>query len=106
MGSGCVLALVAVPFLFEDQHRHEFVGADFFERDPDAKFQCGAQIERAADEESGLAVLRFVDLVERAVVAPLAIRSIRTEPRITEIVAPKGPVDEIAEGRLLRPLLR
>lgn len=99
-----LFALVAIPLFFEDLHRHEFIRPDLIEGDPDAEFQCRAQIERAPDQDSGLAVLRFIDLVQRAVAAPLPIRSIRAELRIAELVPPERPVDEIAERGTVRPL--
>jgi hypothetical protein len=98
------LPLVLLVLLFEDLHGHEFVGADLVERDVDAQLQRHPHVERPPKKESGFAVLGFVDPVQRAVVTPLAVRCVRTELGIAQVLAPEGPVDEIAEGRVIRPL--
>ena len=94
-----------LPLLFEDQHGVELVGADLIERDFHAQLQRSPEIERAADQQSGFARLRRVELLERAVVAAATVlRRVRTQPWIAQLLAPQSPVDQEAEGRPLRPL--
>ena len=94
-----------LPLLFEDQHGVELVGADLIERDCHAKLQRSAQVERAADQQSGLARLRGVEFVEWAVVAAAAVlRCVGTQPRIAQLFAPQGPVHQEPKRRPLRPL--
>ena len=72
----------------------------------DSQVQCRAQIEGAPDEQTGFGSLRGIELVLGAVVAPATIRRVRTQARIAQLIAPEGPMDEVAEGGILRPLPR
>jgi len=67
------LLIQPLALLFEDQHGVELVGADLIERDFYAQLQRSAQVERAADEQSGFARLRGVEFVQGTVVAPAAV---------------------------------
>ena len=94
----------AVTFFFEDEHGEELISSDLIQANPDTQLQCRAKIDGAADEHPRLRGLRGVQSVQRAVVATAAIRRVRAQPRITEFVAPEGPVNEIPKGGLVRPL--
>jgi hypothetical protein len=37
-------------------------------------------------------------------IAPAAVRRVLAESRIAEFIAPQGPVDQVPEGGLFRPL--
>jgi len=63
------------------------------------------KIERAADEQSGFARLRGIELIERAMVAAAAVlRRVGTQRRIAPLLAPQRPVDQEPERGPLRPL--
>ncbi len=91
-------------FLFEDEHGEELIGPDLVEANPDAQLQCCPEIDRTTDEQTGLGRLGSIQAVKRAVITAAAVRRIRAQPRIAELIAPEGPVDEVAKGWLLRPL--
>jgi hypothetical protein len=93
-----------VSFLFEDEHGEELIGPDLIESDPHTQLQGCPEVDGAADEQAGLGGLGSIQTVERAVVAPAAVRRIRAQPRIAKFVSPECPVDEIPEGWLFRPL--
>jgi hypothetical protein len=91
--------------VFEDQHGIELVGADLIERNADAQLQRGPEIERAADQQAGLARLRSVEFIEWAMVAAATVLwRVGTQPRIAQLLAPQRPVDQEAEGGPIRPL--
>ena len=100
------LAIQLVPLVVQDQHRVELVGPDIVQADVDSQVQCRAQIESAPDEQTGFGGLRGIELVLGAVVAPATIRRVRTQARIAQLIAPECPMDEVAEGGILRPLPR
>jgi len=60
------------------------------------QLQRHAQVDGAADEQSGLGGLSRIQAVERAVIASAAVRGIRAQPRIAEFISPECPVDQIA----------
>ncbi|MCC6394795.1 MAG: hypothetical protein IT167_29650 [Bryobacterales bacterium] len=66
-----------VPFLFEDEHGEELISPDLFEADPDTELQSCPEIDGAADEQAGLGGLGGIQAVQRAVVAPAAVRCLR-----------------------------
>jgi hypothetical protein len=98
------LAVQLVPFFVQDHHCVEFVGPDIIQPDVDSQVERRAQVEGAPDEQAGFGSLRGVELVLGAVVATSAIGGVRTQAGIAQIVAPERPVDEVAQGGLLRPL--
>lgn len=93
-----------VTFFFEDEHGEELIGPNVVESDPHAQLQGCAEVDGAADEETGLGGLGRIQTVERAVITAAAVRRIRAQPRIAEFVAPESPVDQVPEGGLFRPL--
>ncbi|MCZ2079665.1 MAG: hypothetical protein LC130_32245 [Bryobacterales bacterium] len=103
--SSCSLALQPISLVFEDEHRVELVGPDVVQTDVETEIQRRPEVERAEDEQSGFARLRRIEIVERAMVAAAAVlRRIGTQPRIAQLFAPEGPVDQEPEGGPLRPL--
>lgn len=100
------LPFVPIPLFFKDLHRHEFVGAGLLEGNSDAELQRSPHIQSTPDQYAGLAVLRLIDSIQWAVITSRAIRRIRTKLRVAEVVTPKRPVNQVAEGRTIRPLLR
>ena len=100
------LAVQLVPFVVQDQHRVELVGRDIVQADVYTEVERRAQVQSAPDEQSGFTGLRGVEFVLRAVVATATLRRVRTEAGIAQFLAPKGPMDEVAKGGLLRPLPR
>jgi len=99
-------AFQLVPFVLQDQHGVELVGPDIVKADVDAEIERRAQVESAPDEDSGFRSLRGVQSVERAVIATATFGRVRTQAGIAQLLAPEGPVDEVAEGRIFRPLRR
>jgi hypothetical protein len=98
------LAVQLVAFFVQDQHCVELISPDIVEADVDSQVERRSQIESAPDEQSGLGGLRSVELVLGAVVATTASGRVRTQAGVAKIVPPKRPVDEVAQGGLLRPL--
>jgi hypothetical protein len=83
------LLIQPLALLFEDQHGVELVGPDLIERNSHTQLQRRPEVERAADEQSGLARLRGIELVERAVIAAAAVLwRVGTQPRIAQLLAP------------------
>ena len=105
-GSRQLLAVQLFAFVFEDQHRVEFIRADVIEAEVYAQLERGPEIQSAPDEESGLRRLRPVEPVERAVVTPVAVVGrVGAERRVAEFVPAQGPMDQESQGGLLWPLL-
>lgn len=86
------------------EHGEELIGPDLVESDADAQLQGRSEVDCAADEQAGFGRLGGIQAVQRAVVAAVAVRRIRAQHRIAEFIAPEGPVDQVPEGGLLRPL--
>lgn len=104
---GELLALVPIPFFFEDLHRDELVGRNILEGDPDAQLESGAQVESAPDQDSGFRLLCGFEPVQRAVLTPPAVLGrLRAESRFAQLIAPEPPIHEVPERGLLRPLAR
>jgi hypothetical protein len=99
-----LFAIQTVAFFFEDEHGEELIGPDLVESDPHAQLQGCAEVDGAADEQAGLGGLGCIQTIERAVIAAAAVRRVRAQSRIAEFIAPEGPVDEIPEGGVFRPL--
>ena len=71
-----------------------------------AQLQRGPEVQSATDKETRLRRLRAIEPVERTVVAPVTVVGrIGTQPRVAEIVAAQGPVNQESQGGLLGPLL-
>jgi hypothetical protein len=100
------LAIQLVPFVVQDQHRVELVGRDIVQANLDSQDQCRAQVESASDEQTGFGGLRCIESVLGAVLAPATIRRVGAQTRIAQLIAPECPMDEVAEGGILRPLPR
>jgi len=101
-----LLAVQLFAFVFEDQHRVELVRANVIEAKVYAQLQRGPEVQSATDKETRLRRLRAIEPVERAVVAPVTVVGrIGTQPRVAEIVAAQGPVNQESQGGLLGPLL-
>jgi hypothetical protein len=100
-----LLAVQPVALFFEHHQGAELVRPNFIETDPDAQLQGRPEIECAPDEKPGLGILCCVELVERAVVAPVAVVGpIRTDAGIAQFIAPQRPVNEESQGGVFRPL--
>ena len=101
------IQLVAVQlfaFVFEDQHRVEFIRANVIEGEVDAQLQRRTEVQCAPDEETGLRRLRLVELIERTVVAPVTVVGcVGTELRVAEFIPAQGPMNEESQGWLLGP---
>ena len=70
----------------------------------DSHVERRAKVQGAPDEQAGFGGLCGVESVLGAVVATTAIGRVRTKTGIAQFLAPERPVDEIAQGWLLRPL--
>ena len=70
----------------------------------DTEVERRAQVESTPNEQSGFGGLRSVEFVLRAVVATATFGRVRTQAGIAQLLAPERPMDEVAEGGLLRPL--
>lgn len=101
---GEALLVEARLLLFDDQHGLEFVCGNFIERQLDAEFQCGSQIECPAQKLPGLGRLRSIEAIERAAVAAATLWGVRAKRRITQLLAPQRPVDQVAQGGPFGPL--
>ncbi len=101
---GSALAFEQFAFFVEDPHGVELIRPDFLQADADSHIECCAEIERAADQQAGRGVLRFVELVLGAVITAPAFRRIRAEAGLAQLLAAERPMDEVAQGGLFGPL--
>ena len=72
----------------------------------DPQLERQPQVDGPPDQQPGLGGLGSVQQVLGAVAAPAALGRVRAEPGIAQFLAPEGPVNEVPDGRLLRPLPR
>jgi len=68
-----LFAVQLFAFVFEDQHRVEFIRADVIKGEMDTQLQRGTEVQSAPDEEASLRRLRLVEPIERTVVAPVTV---------------------------------
>jgi predicted hotdog family 3-hydroxylacyl-ACP dehydratase len=81
-------------FFFQYLDCGELIRPDLIESDPDAHFQRRPQVERAPQQQTRLGGLCGIELVQRAVAAAATIVGrIRAQPRVTEFVAAKRPMN-------------
>ncbi len=101
---GGALAFEQIAFFVEDPHGVELIRPDLVQADADSHIEGRSEIEGAADQQAGRGVLRFVELVLRAVMAASALGRIRAEAGLAQFLAAERPVDEVAQGGLFGPL--
>ncbi len=102
---GRFFALQPRLFFFQRDHRPELVGPDVVQADSNAQLQRRPEIERAAQQQTRLGGLRGIQLVQRAVVATVAIvRGVQAEAWVAEILAAQRPMNQEPQGGFFGPL--
>lgn len=94
-----LFGLVALCFLAQNQHRVELIRRDFVERNGNGEIEGALKIEGASDQQARIRGLRHFQPFEWTLA-----RLVFAQCRVAEFLAAQSPVDEIAEGRMLRPL--
>jgi hypothetical protein len=100
-----LLALPALSFLCENQHRVKLVCSNLVETHEQAEFHRRTQINGPANQLAGFRRLRRVKPIQRTVIAAAAVvRRIWAEPRVAEFLAPECPVNQESQRGTLGPL--
>ena len=91
--------------LFDSHHCVELVGGNFVQAKRNSHLDRRPQINRPAQELSGLGVLPGVQTIERAFLAAAPIVGrVRAEIHVAQLFAPQCPINQEAQGGLVRPL--
>ena len=101
-----LFAIFPYMLFLDDVAGIKLVCGDFVERYCDPQFQRGTEVQRTAQELTGLGLLDGrIQTVERATVAAVvAFRRIRAELAVTQFITPQRPMDQIPQRGKLGPL--
>jgi hypothetical protein len=81
-------------FFFQYLDCGELIRPDLVERDPNAQLERRPKVECALQQQTRLGGLCGIQLVQRAVItAATMVGRIRAQPRVTEFVAAKRPMN-------------
>ena len=103
-----LFAVFSLMLFLDDVAGIKLVCGDFIKRYCDPEFQCGTEVESAAQKLACLGLLDGrIQSVEWAVVTTVVpFRRIRTELAVAKFLTPQRPMDQIPQRGKLGPLPR